>query len=217
MTGSAAETGARRRLPSAQRREQLLAVALEEFGRRGFHLTQMEHVAAAAQVSKALLYQHFPSKEELFAEVTASIVAEVTDRLATAAPAGLRSVARMRAMVRVLFDYATEEPQAWSLVVRHLDKPEVGLELRELRDRLGASFADLLLANRRADPSITPALLAANERRARLLVPLVYGALLSMVSWWLDHPETPREKAESMAVDFLWLGLDRIRSGERLP
>jgi AcrR family transcriptional regulator len=195
----------------------LLAAALKEFGRRGFHLTQMEHVAAAAKVSKALLYQHFPSKEELFAEVTANIVAEVTNRLATAAPAGPRSVARMRAMVGTLFDYATEEPQAWSLVVRHLDKPEVGLELRELRDRLGASFADLLLANRRADPSITPALLAANERRARLLVPLIYGALLSMVSWWLDHPDTPREKAESMAVDFLWLGLDRIRSGERLP
>jgi AcrR family transcriptional regulator len=194
----------------------LLAVAMEEFGRRGFHLTQMEHVAAAAQVSKALLYQHFPSKEELFSEVTVAIVAEVRARLASAAPAGVRSLERMRAMVRVLFDYATEEPQAWALVVRHLDKPEVGLELRELRDRLGESFVDLLLANRRVDPSMTPSALAANERRARLLVPLVYGALLSMISWWLEHPDTPREKAEGMAVEFLWLGLDRIRQGERL-
>lgn len=39
--------GARRRMPYARRREQLLRVALEEFGRRGYHLTQMEHVAAA--------------------------------------------------------------------------------------------------------------------------------------------------------------------------
>jgi AcrR family transcriptional regulator len=209
-------TDARRRLPFAERRERLLAAALEEFGRRGFHLTQMEHVASAAQVSKALLYQHFPSKEELFAEVTSGIVAEITGRLAAAAPAGPRSVERMRAMITVLFDYATEEPLAWSLVVRHLDKPEVGLELRELRERLGAAFADLLLANRRADPAMTPALLAANERRARLLVPLVYGSLLSMVSWWLEHQDTPREKAEAMAIDFLWLGLDRIRKGERV-
>lgn len=207
----------RRRLPYAERREQLLAVALEEFGRRGFHLTQMEHVAAAARVSKALLYQHFPSKEELFAEVTARIVADVTDRLASAAPAGMRSMARMRAMVHTLFDYATEEPLAWSLFVRHLDKPEVGPELRELRERMGATFAAFLLVNRRADPTLSPAALAANERRARLLVPLVYGSLLSMVTWWLDHPDTPRERAESMAVEFLWLGIDRIRRGERLP
>jgi len=117
----------------------------------------------------------------------------------------------------VLFDYATEEPDAWALVVRHLDKPEVGLELRELRDRLGTAFADLLLRRRRADPALSPAALAVNERRARLLVPLMYGSMLSMVSWWLEHPDTPRERAEQMAVEFIWLGLDRLRAGERLP
>jgi AcrR family transcriptional regulator len=206
----------RRRLPSAQRREQLLAAALEEFGRRGFHTTQMEHVAAAAGVSKALLYQHFTSKEELFTEVALGIVGEVSGRIAAAAPLGDASLDRMRAMVRVLFDYATEEPLAWSLVVRHLDKPEVGLELHEIRERFGEAFADLLLARRRADPALSSGALAVNERRARLLVPLVYGSVLSMVSWWLEHPATPREQAESMAVEFIWLGLDRIRSGERL-
>lgn len=205
-----------KRLPYARRREQLLTAALGEFGRRGFHLTQMEHVAAAAQVSKALLYQHFTSKEELFAEITAAIVGELTERLNTAVLAQQDSLDGIRAMVRVLFDYATEEPGAWPLVVRHLDKPEVGDDLRELRERLGTAFADLLLRRRRADPSLSPAALAANERRARLLVPLMYGSMLSMVSWWLEHPDTSRDKAEGMAVEFIWLGLDRLRSGERL-
>lgn len=207
----------RRRMPYARRREQLLQVALAEFGRRGYHLTQMEHVAAAAQVSKALLYQHFVSKEELFAEVTEAIVGELTARLNEAVPAAHGTAGGIRAMIRVLFDYATEEPDAWSLVVRHLDKPEVGLELRELRDRLGTAFADLLLRRRRADPKLSPAALAVNERRARLLVPLMYGSMLSMVSWWLEHPDTPRERAEQMALEFIWLGLDRLRTGERLP
>jgi AcrR family transcriptional regulator len=208
---------ARQRLPFALRREQLLAVALEEFGRRGFHLTQMDHVASAAQVSKALLYQHFTSKEELFADVTAAVVADVTGRLSAAVLPEEDSVDRIRAMVRVLFDYATEEPDGWALVVRHLDKPEVGAPLRDLRERLGSSFADLLLAHRRADPALTPAALTANERRVRLLVPLMSGAMLSLVSWWLEHPDTSRDRAESMAVEFIWLGLDRLRSGERLP
>ena len=210
--------GARRRMPYARRREQLLRVALEEFGRRGYHLTQMEHVAAAAQVSKALLYQHFTSQEELFAALTEAIVTELTARLNEAVLAERASPHGIRAMIRVLFDYATEEPDAWALVVRHLDKPDdVGVELRELRDRLGTAFADLLLRRRRADPKLTPAELEANERRARLLVPLMYGSMLSMVSWWLEHPDTPRERAEHMALEFIWLGLDRLRTGERLP
>jgi AcrR family transcriptional regulator len=209
-------TGVRQRMPHARRREQLLEVALGEFGRRGFHLTQMEHVAAAAQVSKALLYQHFASKEELFAQVTTAIVNDLTARL-NAAVRHRGSLDGIRAMVRVLFDYATAEPEAWALLVRHLDKPEVGDDLRELRERLGAAFADLLLRRRRKDPTLSPAARAANERRARLLVPLMYGSMLSMVSWWLEHPDTPREKAENMAVEFIWLGLDRLRSGERLP
>lgn len=214
--GGDAGSGTRRRMPYARRREQLLGLALREFGRRGYHLTQMEHVAAAADVSKALLYQHFASKEDLFAEVVGSVVAELTERLAAAVRAEDDSVDRIRAMVRVLFDYATDEPDAWSLVIRHLDKPEVGPGLRELRDRLGASFAGLLLIRRRADPALSPAALAANENRARLLVPLMYGSMLSMVSWWLEHPDTPRDRAEAMAVEFIWLGLDRLRTGERL-
>jgi AcrR family transcriptional regulator len=207
---------ARRRLPHALRREQLLAAALGEFGRRGFHSTQMDHVAVAAQVSKALLYQHFESKEELFADVTSLVVGEVTERMNVAVRAAEGSLDRVRALVRVLFEYATLEPEAWALIVRHLDKPEVGVELRELRDRLGESFTDLLMINRRADPALGLAALAATERKVRLMVPLVYGSLFSLVSWWLEHPDTPRDRAESMAVEFIWLGLDRLRTGERL-
>ncbi|WP_030173886.1 TetR/AcrR family transcriptional regulator, partial [Spirillospora albida] len=219
MTNSTGDagTGVRRRMPHARRREQLLQVALAEFGRRGYHETQMEHVAGAAAVSKALLYQHFASKEQLFVEVTGEVVAELTARLNAAVLAEQDSMEGIRAMIRVLFDYATAEPDAWALVIRHLDKPEVGPELREMRDRLGGAFADLLLRRRRADPKLSAEALAANERRARLLVPLMYGSMLSMVSWWLEHPGTPRDRAEQMAVEFIWLGLDRLRSGERLP
>jgi AcrR family transcriptional regulator len=212
--GSPPEKKTQQRLSAASRREQLRGAALAEFGRRGFHLTQMEHVAAAAGVSKALLYQHFDSKEQLFSEVAGSIVTGFTIRLEAAVSTAETSLDRVRALVGVLFDLATEEPDAWSLIVRHLDKPEVGAELRDLRDGFGEATTALLLARRRA--TLPPAELAANERRARLLVPLVYGSLFSLISWWLEHPDTSRDKAEAMAVDFIWLGLDRIRSGERL-
>ncbi|GAB3662071.1 TetR/AcrR family transcriptional regulator [Actinocorallia lasiicapitis] len=203
-----------KRLSAATRRDQLLGAALAEFGRRGFHLTQMEHVAAAAGVSKALLYQHFDSKERLFGEVAQGIVDDLTARLAASDLAGSTSLERVGGMVATLFDYATAEPDAWTLIVRHLDKPEVGPELRELRESFGASAAGLLLSRRRG--RLSPEAMEVNERRARLLVPLVYGSLFSLISWWLEHPDTSRERAESMALEFVWLGLDRLRSGERL-
>ncbi|MCD0448960.1 TetR/AcrR family transcriptional regulator [Actinocorallia sp. API 0066] len=204
-----------RRLSAAIRREQLMGVALTEFGRRGFHLTQMEHVAAAAGVSKALLYQHFESKEQLFAEVAQTIIDDLTGRLAAVDVSGATSLQRISGMISTLFDYATAEPDAWAVIIRHLDKPEVGLELRELRDRFGEAAAGRLLSRRRK--VVAPEELAKYERRAQLLVPLIYGSLFSLISWWLEHPEVPRERAESTALDFVWLGMERLREGEHLP
>ncbi len=192
-----------------------MAAALAEFGRRGFHLTQMEHVAAAAGVSKALLYQHFESKEQLFSEVAQAIVDDLTARLAASEVEQASSLERVSGMVSTLFDYATAEPDAWSVIIRHLDKPEVGVELRELRESFGKAAADRLLSRRRR--RLDARELAANERRALLLVPLIYGSLFSLISWWLEHPEAERERAEAMALDFIWLGLERVRNGERLP
>jgi AcrR family transcriptional regulator len=202
----------RRRLSSASRREQLLQSALDEFGRRGFHLTQMEHVAAAAGVSKGLLYQHFESKEELFSAVTTMIVGNLSRRLNEVTRPADPAVERMRVMARTLFDFATDQPAAWAVIIRHFDKPEVGAELRGLRDDVGAVIADLMLVNRRADPTR----LAAAEPVVTLLAPMVVGGLMSLISWWLDHPEVTRERAETMAVEFLWLGLERVRAGEHL-
>jgi AcrR family transcriptional regulator len=57
------------RLPAAERREQLLASALETFAAKGFHETSMNDVADAAGVTKPVLYQHFASKKALYHEL----------------------------------------------------------------------------------------------------------------------------------------------------
>lgn len=198
----------RRRLSSASRRELLLVAALEEFGRRGFHLTQMEHVAVAAGVSKGLLYQHFPSKEELFTAVCTSIVDDFTARFAAAVAEAGTSVGRVRAAVRLILDYVTDRPAAWSVVLGHLDNPELGV----VRERLGSSIAEVMLGRVGDDPRRR----AAARRSVTLLVPQITGALFGLVSWWLEHPDTPRPQVEKAAVDFIWLGLERLRDGERL-
>lgn len=43
-----------------------MQAAIEEFRQHGFNGTSMDRVAAAAEVSKRTVYNHFPSKEDLF-------------------------------------------------------------------------------------------------------------------------------------------------------
>jgi len=207
---------ARRRLSSQARRGELLEAALEEFSSRGYHLTQMEHVAATAGVSKALVYQHFQSKEELFAAVTEQVVAGFTERLPEVLAKAEDVLGAWRGVVRLLCDLVSERPQAWALVTRHLDNPELGAPLRRLREQVSEVFAVVLAGYYAPEPGGAAPSEGEVLEQARMIVPLLVGALHGLMSWWLEHPEVPRAKVEAQAVAFGWLGLDRIRRGERL-
>lgn len=50
-------------------RDEILRTAIRLFARRGFHETSMSEVAREARVSKALIFWHFKTKEELFLAV----------------------------------------------------------------------------------------------------------------------------------------------------
>ncbi|WP_078500364.1 TetR/AcrR family transcriptional regulator [Wenjunlia vitaminophila] len=63
----AVNRGAHRRLPVAQRREQLLDAALDLFGRHAPEDVSLDDVAAAAGVSRPLVYRYFPGgKQQLY-------------------------------------------------------------------------------------------------------------------------------------------------------
>jgi AcrR family transcriptional regulator len=50
-------------------RDEILKAAMHLFANRGFHETSMSEVAREAHVSKALIFWHFKTKEELFVAV----------------------------------------------------------------------------------------------------------------------------------------------------
>ncbi|MET3454780.1 MULTISPECIES: TetR/AcrR family transcriptional regulator [Pseudomonas] len=52
-----------------RKREAILQAAIAEFRSSGFEITSMDKIAATAGVSKRTVYNHFPSKEALFAEI----------------------------------------------------------------------------------------------------------------------------------------------------
>ncbi|MEJ5061339.1 MULTISPECIES: TetR/AcrR family transcriptional regulator [unclassified Pseudomonas] len=61
-----------------RKREAIIHAAIAEFRANGFDITSMDKIAATAGVSKRTVYNHFPSKEELFAEILNQLWVRVT-------------------------------------------------------------------------------------------------------------------------------------------
>ncbi|MBF7073427.1 TetR/AcrR family transcriptional regulator [Glaciecola sp. MH2013] len=53
-----------------KKRADIVNAAIAEFDRLGFQKTSMDHIAKTAEVSKRTVYNHFPSKDALFREIT---------------------------------------------------------------------------------------------------------------------------------------------------
>src|SRR5262245_7794502 len=75
--------GARRRPPRQKpgvRKEQIVDVAIDSFGRYGYEETKWADVAAAVEIGSTALYHYFESKQHCLFEIMARTVAEYRGR-----------------------------------------------------------------------------------------------------------------------------------------
>src|SRR3954464_14584809 len=109
----------KRRLRAEQRRESILEAANIVFGQRGYDTVRIDDVASAAGISKALIYEHFRSKQELYAELMNRAALEMLDRIVAAASApGASGSGRLEEGARAGFAFVTEKPEAFQMFVR---------------------------------------------------------------------------------------------------
>jgi TetR/AcrR family transcriptional regulator len=73
----------RLRIPATARKASIIRSAAAIFGEKGFNGTKTREIAARAGVSEALIFKHFPSKEDLYAAILAekSPVPGLLDRI----------------------------------------------------------------------------------------------------------------------------------------
>ena len=86
-----------RRMSRDGRRTQLLEVALELFGARGYHATSIDHIIQKASVARGTFYLHFRNKQEIFDRLLDHLFELVT---ASVAPIRIGPPAAMAAEVR---------------------------------------------------------------------------------------------------------------------
>lgn len=132
------------RLSAEERRAAILAAVRRLFAERGFHGTTTRALAAAAGVSEALLFKHFPDKEALFSAMQAACCKEAMDqyeRLEALEPSASTLVLMLHFLVSVVVQAGTsaEDDRASQdrLALRSLaeDGEFVRLLLRPLEGR----------------------------------------------------------------------------------
>jgi AcrR family transcriptional regulator len=103
------------RLPAARRRRQLLDVALRVFAERGFHDASMNDIAIAAGVTKPVLYQHFTSKRELFAELLTDVGRDLQETITKAVTAAETPREMVELGFTAYFTYVDQHRDAFQL------------------------------------------------------------------------------------------------------
>jgi AcrR family transcriptional regulator len=203
----------RRRLTADERRAGILDAALAVFSARGYHSSSIDDIAREAGISKALIYEHFESKQALYGDLLEHNANELFERLA-ASIAGVEVEAgavRLATGLDAFFSFVEERRDAWRILFRDVSDPETSAALERVVEQVTSVVAALIAQ----DPGARSQDKAESEQGIRVLAQMLVGAVQSVANSWADHPEVAREQAVEMVMDFAWLGLERLSAGER--
>jgi AcrR family transcriptional regulator len=187
-------------MPREQRREQVLDAAREVFVVSGFHSAGMDEIAVRAGVSKPVLYQHFPSKLDLY---LALLDAGINDLLTSTADA-MRSTtdnkARVLATMQAYFAFVEEQGGVYRLVFESdiINEPEV----RRRVDRAHAGIAALIADVIAEDTGLSTA-------QALLLGSGLQGLAQVAATQWLKDADRSitRDEAAGLVASLAWRGI----------
>jgi AcrR family transcriptional regulator len=200
----------RRRLSAEQRRQSILQAANEVFGERGYEHVRIDDVAAAAGISKALIYEHFASKQELYIELMNNAAQEMLGLLVQAASApGMEGALRMENAAAAGFRYVQEHPHAFHMFVRDVTDPEISDRQEALRRSAVTAMSDVM----EMEPPETRE--GMTRQHTEQLAEMVVAGYYALADWWLRNPDFPREELVRSMLQFMWLGLGQMQQGAR--
>ncbi len=199
----------RKRMTSAERREQLITIARGLFAERGLDGTSVEEIAAHAGVSKPVVYEHFGGKEGLYAVVVDREVRALESAIQTALAtpnANYREIIERGTLA--LLDYIDGCPDGFRIISRDSAIPSHNATFASILSDITERVEDILelpLTRRGYNPGL-------GHVFAQGLVGLVAAAGQS----WLDERQVPKEELAAQLVNLAWNGLSNLQKEPRL-
>jgi AcrR family transcriptional regulator len=194
------------RVPRAVRSAQLLGLADELFAERGFHGASMDELARRAGVSKPVIYDHFGSKEQLFATCVRRTGEVLADQVATAVQSESDPRARLRAGSIAYFRFLQQQIRAW--VVLFDDEQARDARFAAEAARIRHRQSELMIRLMAETSGTTPDHGGRTQLEAMTLA--IAGAYESLSLWWHKHPEVPPEELADWLLDLIWPGLEQL-------
>ena len=190
----------------AQRREQLIGIARELFGARGYDAVSIEEIASAAEVSKPVVYEHFGGKEGLYQLIVDREVTQLSEMLSSQMRPGLHPRDMLERIVLSLLDYIESNADGFRLLSHQSPTAVSGGTFTTVIADVAEQVTDLLA------PVLEEQ--GLNPKTAPIYGQLLAGAIGRIGQWWVDVREPSKEETAAHVVNLLWLGL---RSMERDP
>jgi AcrR family transcriptional regulator len=188
--------GVRRRLTPNERRAEIVRAAERVFAGRDPAAVTFEEIAAAAGVSRALVYNYFGDKGGLMAAVYSQSLAELDEELRLALSAPVPPRERIHKVVTRYVAFAREHAGGWNAlgVVAATQHPAVQRARGERFEKLALAWGD--------------------GRDARVVVAALMGLLEAVVHDWLDNPTIEPERLVELAEQLLWSGVEQLVATE---
>lgn len=192
------------RLPAAERRRQLLRVAMEVFAENGYHGTSMNEVAETAGVTKPVLYQHFASKEALYRELVDDLGTRLERAIVDAVALADGPRQQVEAGFRAYFRWATSEGPAFQvLFAEHTrSNPQLAAALAKVESLVADQVASLIQVE------------GLTDRERHVLAYGVVGLAESISRNWITLGLGAGTDADAFAgqvAELAWSGLRGIR------
>src|SRR5260221_592932 len=152
-----------------ERREQLLDIGRRLFAERGLDGTSIEEIAARADVSKPVVYEHFGGKEGLYAVVVDREV-ERFIAMATRLLSGEDTMEKFEVAAVGLLRYIQDNSDGFRILVRDSNPSSASGTFASLISDI-ASQAEYILGDMLKERGYDPKLAAADARRDGNAVP----------------------------------------------
>jgi AcrR family transcriptional regulator len=192
-----------RRMPAAERRAQLLDVALQVFGDKGFHDTSMNDIADAAGVTKPVLYQHFGSKRALFLEVLREVGGRLRDAVGKATAAAEGPQQQVEQGFRAYFTWVAQTRGGFDVLFAgetRRDREFVS-EALKVETEIADVIAQMIVVD------------GLDEERRRLLAYGIVGLAETTSRHWLSNDVVVDvDQLAQQCADLAWAGLRGLRA-----
>jgi AcrR family transcriptional regulator len=186
-------------MPRRERRVQLLESALEVFASQGYHAAAMDDIAERAGVSKPVLYQHFPSKMELYLALLDNACAAMVSGCAEALKSNSDNKFRVAAAVNLFFEFVTHDTAAYRLIFESdlTSDTEVTARVEQATLECANLIGDVI----ESDTGLPTA-------SARLLAVSMVGMAQVSARYWLAEPSNLEQRqAVNLISGLAWRGI----------